>query len=72
MEVSGLIHAPAALPPGKDPSVPIVQEDGWAPEPVWKRWRREKNHCTYRESNSGRPASSLVTILTEMVELYEF
>ena len=22
------------LPPGKDP-VPIVQEAGWAPEPVW-------------------------------------
>ena len=26
--------APAALPPGKDP-VPIVQEAGWAPGPVW-------------------------------------
>jgi hypothetical protein len=27
-------HAPAALPPGKDP-VPTVQEDGWASGPVW-------------------------------------
>ena len=28
-------HAPVALyPPGKDP-VPIVQEAGWAPGPVW-------------------------------------
>ena len=27
-------HAPAAFIPGKDP-VPIVQEAGWAPEPVW-------------------------------------
>ena len=27
-------QAPAALPPGKDP-VPIVQEAGWAPGPVW-------------------------------------
>ena len=27
-------HAPAALPPGKDP-VPIVYETGWAPGPVW-------------------------------------
>jgi hypothetical protein len=26
-------HAPAAFTPGKDP-VPIVQEAGWAPEPV--------------------------------------
>jgi len=32
-----LLHAPAALPP-----VPIGQEAGWAPEPVWTLWRREK------------------------------
>jgi hypothetical protein len=30
----GRHNAPAALPPGKDP-VPIVQEAGWAPGPVW-------------------------------------
>jgi hypothetical protein len=24
-----------ALPPGKEPPVPIGQEDGWALEPVW-------------------------------------
>jgi hypothetical protein len=24
-----------ALPPGKEPPVPIVQEVGWAPESVW-------------------------------------
>jgi hypothetical protein len=24
-----------ALAPGKGPPVPIVQEAGWAPEPVW-------------------------------------
>jgi len=32
--VRGQRHAPAALYPGKDP-VPIVQEAGWAPGPVW-------------------------------------
>jgi hypothetical protein len=33
--MSGQRHAPAALySRGKDP-VPIVQEAGWAPEPVW-------------------------------------
>jgi hypothetical protein len=32
--VSGQHHAPAAFTPGKEP-VPIVQEAGWAPEPVW-------------------------------------
>ena len=34
MGVGGQRHAPAALPPGKDP-VPTVQEVGWAPGPVW-------------------------------------
>jgi hypothetical protein len=33
-EVCGQHHAPAAFTPGKDP-VPIVQEVGWALEPVW-------------------------------------
>ena len=33
-EVRGQRHAPAALYPGKDP-VPIVQEAGLAPGPVW-------------------------------------
>jgi hypothetical protein len=32
--VRGQRHAPAALYPVKDP-VPIVQETGWAPGPVW-------------------------------------
>ena len=32
--VRGQRHAPAALYPEKDP-VPIVQEAGWAPGPVW-------------------------------------
>jgi len=32
--VRGQRHAPAALYPRKDP-VPIVQEAGWAPGPVW-------------------------------------
>jgi hypothetical protein len=31
--MSGQLHDPAALPPEKEPLVPIVQEAGWAPEP---------------------------------------
>jgi len=30
----GQSHAPAASTPGKDP-VPILEEAGWAPGPVW-------------------------------------
>jgi hypothetical protein len=32
MEVSGQLHAPAALPPEKEPPVPLGYEAGWAPE----------------------------------------
>jgi hypothetical protein len=43
MGVSGQRHAPAALlPPGKGPPVPIGQEAGWAPEPVWTQRLQEK------------------------------
>jgi hypothetical protein len=31
-----------ALPLGKGPPVPIVQEAGWAPEPVWTQEARGK------------------------------
>jgi hypothetical protein len=34
MGVSGQRHNPAAFTPGKDP-LPIAQEAGWAPGPVW-------------------------------------
>jgi len=35
MGVGGQRHAPADLTTGKD-LIPTVQEDGWAPGPVWK------------------------------------
>jgi hypothetical protein len=40
----------------------------WAPEPIWTRWRKKKNSFRYhcRESNPGRSARSLDTILTEL------
>jgi len=34
MEVSGQLHAPAAVPPGKEPLVPTGKQAGWAPEPA--------------------------------------
>jgi hypothetical protein len=42
MEVSGQLHAPTALPLGKESPVPIQEEVGWIQEPVWMRWRRKK------------------------------
>jgi phosphoglycerol transferase MdoB-like AlkP superfamily enzyme len=40
MEISGHLHAPAALIPRKEPVLPNEQEVGWALEPLWKRrWK---------------------------------
>jgi hypothetical protein len=44
MGVSGQRHVPAALlPPGKGPPVPIGQEAGWTPEPVWAQRLEKKS-----------------------------
>jgi hypothetical protein len=54
--VSGQRHAPAALlSPGKGPPVPIVQEAGWAPEPVWTQRLEEKSSAPCRGSNPDCP-----------------
>jgi hypothetical protein len=42
MEVSGQLQSPAAVLPGKAHPVPIIEEAGWAPAPVFTLWRREK------------------------------
>jgi hypothetical protein len=34
------------LPPGKEPPVPIVQEAGWAPEPVWTQRLEERSSAS--------------------------
>ena len=59
--VRGQRHAPAALHPGKDP-VPIVQEAGWAPGPVWTR---AENLAPHRIRSPGCPVQT-VTIPTEL------
>jgi len=41
MEMSGQLHAPAALSPGKEALLPIGYEAGWAPELGWS-WRRKE------------------------------
>jgi hypothetical protein len=41
VEVSGQLHAAAALPAGKEPIVPIFYEVRWTSEHVWITWRRE-------------------------------
>jgi hypothetical protein len=43
MGVSGQRHAPAVLYPREKTPVPIVQEAGWDPEPVWTQRLQEKS-----------------------------
>jgi hypothetical protein len=47
-----------ALPPGKGPPVPIVQEAGWAPEPVWTQRIEEKSFAPARDRTPIARSSS--------------
>jgi len=64
MEVSGQLHAPPALLPGKEPLLPVGEEVGWAPEPVWMRWRRVKFPAPAGTRTPDYPARS--PVLTEL------
>jgi hypothetical protein len=46
-----------ALPPGKEPPAPIVQEAGWAPEPVWTQRLEEKSSASVEDRNCCYNAS---------------
>jgi hypothetical protein len=45
--------------PGKRTPLPIVQEAGWAPEPVWTQRFEEKSFRLCRGSNLDRPINVL-------------
>ena len=51
------------LPSGEEP-VPILQEAGWAPEPVWAGGKSRP----HRDSIPDRPARSAVAIRTELLD----
>jgi hypothetical protein len=56
---SGQIHAPTALTPGEEATVPIGYEAGWAPEPIHMSSRGEKLFLSGLELQAlGRPARS--------------
>jgi hypothetical protein len=71
MGASGQRHAPAVLCPGKGPPVPIVQEAGWASEPVWTQRLEEKSFAPAGDrtpiARSSSPQSD--TILPELTRL---
>jgi hypothetical protein len=58
LEVGGQLHAPAALLLGKKqlpPPIPIGEEAGWTPEPVWTI-SNSYNPWPHRDSNSDLSA----------------
>jgi hypothetical protein len=57
-----------ALAPGKGPTVPIVQEAGLAPEPVWTQRLKEKALPLpgIEPRSPGRPARSQTLYMTEL------
>jgi hypothetical protein len=67
MEVSGQLQAPAALPPGKEPL-----EAGWAPEPVWTQWWREKFPAPVGTQTPDHPVHSPVLYHWAVFFLHKF
>jgi hypothetical protein len=64
MEVCGQLHVPAALPPGKITPAGCWMGTGPGLDAVAKR--KKSLPCLCQESNPGRPARSLVTMMTDI------
>jgi hypothetical protein len=65
MEVSGQLHAPATLPVGNEPPIPI---GGWVISRAGlEAVEKITNTCPCQESNPARLARRLVIILTELL-----
>jgi hypothetical protein len=58
-----------ALPPGKGPPVPIVQEAGWASEPVWTQRLEGKSLVP---AGNRTPVVQSVDTETELLRLRGF
>jgi len=54
------------LPPGKGPPVPIGQEAGWAPEPVWTQ-RLEENSIA--SAGDRTPVGTVLTAFSGVVSI---
>jgi hypothetical protein len=65
--VVSVTHRPH-LTPGERTPVPIVQEAGWAPEPVWTQRLEEKSFASVGDRTSVIQCVA-DTILTELPRL---
>jgi hypothetical protein len=69
MEISGQLHALAALPRDKSPPYTLDRRL-YGPQSRSGRGGEENksHHCPCRESNPDHPVPSLVSVLTELVK----
>jgi hypothetical protein len=65
IQMSGQLHAAAALPPGKEPLIQIEEEARQAPEPAWMLWEREKSLVPTGNRNP------VVAIPTQLSQLHK-
>jgi hypothetical protein len=56
-----------ALAPRKEPPVPIVQEAGWAPEPVWTQRLEETSFASAGDRTPIARLSSHVRIILKCI-----
>jgi hypothetical protein len=59
-----------ALPPGKEPPVPTVQEAGWAPEPVWTQRLEKKSSASVGDPTPA--VQSVVRHCTAWATLFSY
>jgi hypothetical protein len=52
-----------ALPPGKEPLVPIGQEAGWAPESVWTQRVEEKSSTPVGDGTPVPPELARTSVI---------
>jgi len=66
--VSGQLHAPVTLPSGKYPTV-LFEQGGWLGPRFGLEAVERESSCHCHDSNHGRPARSLVIIVTTIYQL---
>ena len=65
----GQLQALAAAPPGKKVPVPTEYEAGWAEEPVWTFWKRQKIRLLLPGIEPLRKLVTTPTTLSQLAQI---